>query len=180
MNQLNGTEPNVEESASVKTGRSLEEIAAQSDEKSSKWNSNRSDKKAAFKGKVKLLPPKGRKAPWTESFSPQLATLVAGVPEGNSWLYEIKFDGYRLIAQIRKDKVELVTRNGQNWTEKFSPVAEDLSHLAVKNAILDGEVVVQNPDGSYDFQKLQNVLNKRAKAFCSIMFLIFFTSMIMI
>jgi bifunctional non-homologous end joining protein LigD len=108
-----------------------------------------------------LLSAKGRKAPWPDSFYPQLATLVSRVPEGNQWLYEIKFDGYRLLGQIRKGRVRLKTRRGQDWTEKFPSIAAELSRLPIKNGILDGEVVVQNPDGTTSFQDLQNTLRRK-------------------
>ncbi len=71
---------------------------------------------------------------------------------------EIKFDGYRLIARINKGNVGLTTRRGQNWTDKFPTLARQLSRLPVQSAILDGEVVVVNPDGTTNFQKLQNIL----------------------
>ena len=153
----------LEQSLSVKTGRTLEEIAAQGEEPP-KRAMGASPKRTGSKRKKGLfLPIKGRKAPWPDSFSPQLATLVSRVPEGDLWLHEIKFDGYRLLAQIQEGRVLLVTRRGQNWTEKFAPIADQLSHLPVENGIFDGEVVVQNPDGTTDFQRLQNILNRRTE-----------------
>ena len=88
---------------------------------------------------------------------------MSRVPEGDLWLHEIKFDGYRRLAQIKEGRVLLVPRRGQHWIEKFKPIAKELSHLPVENGILDGDVVVQNPDGTTDFQKLQNIFYRRTE-----------------
>jgi len=96
-----------------------------------------------------------RPAPLPESFKPQLATLVESVPEGD-WRYEIKFDGYRIMARIEGRKVQLFTRNGHDWTAKMPQQAKALAALGLESAWLDGEVVVVNEDGTPDFQALQN------------------------
>ena len=90
-----------------------------------------------------------------DSYQPQLATLVESVPDGE-WFYEIKFDGYRIMARIESGKVQLFTRNGHDWTAKMPEQAEALAGLALDSAWLDGEVVVLNEDGTPDFQSLQN------------------------
>jgi bifunctional non-homologous end joining protein LigD len=59
---------------------------------------------------------------------------------------------------IKKGSVSLLTRGGQDWTVKFPSIAHELSKLPIENGILDGEVAVQDPDGTTSFQKLQNVL----------------------
>ncbi|HCW96777.1 MAG TPA: ATP-dependent DNA ligase, partial [Pseudomonas sp.] len=89
------------------------------------------------------------------SFKPQLATLVESVPEGD-WRYEIKFDGYRLLARIEGERVQLFTRNGHDWTAKMPRQAEALAGLGLDSAWLDGEVVVLGEEGAPDFQALQN------------------------
>ncbi len=96
-----------------------------------------------------------KKAPLPESFKPQLATLVDSVPDGD-WRYEIKFDGYRIMARIESGKVQLFTRNGHDWTQKMPQQAEALAGLGLESAWLDGEVVVPDDDGTPDFQALQN------------------------
>jgi bifunctional non-homologous end joining protein LigD len=157
-----------EKPLSVKTKRSLEEIREQSTGShgsTGKFDpsaTKRTAPKKTIKKAAPYLPPgKGRKAPWPDTFYPQLATPMSRLPEGNQWLYEIKFDGYRLLGQIRKGRVRLKTRRGQDWTEKFPLIAEELSRLPVKNGILDGEVVVQNRDGTTSFQDLQNILRRK-------------------
>lgn len=96
-----------------------------------------------------------REAPLPDSLKPQLATLVESVPDGD-WRYEIKFDGYRIMARIESDKVQLFTRNGHDWTAKMPRQAEALAALGLESAWLDGEVVVLNEEGTPDFQALQN------------------------
>ena len=90
-----------------------------------------------------------------ERFKPQLATLVDSVPTGD-WRYEIKFDGYRMLARIDAGKVGLFTRNGHDWTAKMPQQAAALAALGLESGWLDGEVVVPNEEGAPDFQALQN------------------------
>ena len=93
-----------------------------------------------------------------DQFAPQLATLVDRAPEGN-WLYEIKFDGYRMLARIRDGEVRLFTRNGHDWTDRLPRQAKALQALKLKDSWLDGEVVSLNGDGLPDFQALQNAFD---------------------
>ena len=85
---------------------------------------------------------------------PQLPTLVAAVPSGDQWLHEIKYDGYRIIARLARGKVKLRSRNGNDWTAKFPTIAAALRDLPVKNALLDGEVVHEEPNGITSFSLL--------------------------
>lgn len=94
-------------------------------------------------------------APLPDSIKPQLATLVESVPDGD-WRYEVKFDGYRIMARIESGRVQLFTRNGHDWTSKMPQQAEALAALGLESAWLDGEVVVPNEAGTPDFQALQN------------------------
>lgn len=87
---------------------------------------------------------------------PQLATLASKAPEGDEWLSEIKFDGYRTMARIDHGMVKLYSRNGNDWTSKWTTVVNALHDLPVEQAWLDGEVVAIKPDGSISFQELQN------------------------
>ncbi|WP_437593757.1 DNA ligase D [Sorangium sp. So ce1000] len=99
-----------------------------------------------------------RKGPFPGEIEPQLATLVTGPPPGDGWLYEVKLDGYRMVAKLRGGRVTLMTRRGQDWTERFAGVSDDLARLPAREAVLDGEIVVVRPDGVTDFQALQNAL----------------------
>lgn len=91
-------------------------------------------------------------------FKPQLATLVDHAPDGD-WQYEIKFDGYRMLARIQDGEVRLFTRNGHDWTERLPRQAEALHALKLKNSWLDGEMVSLDGDGLPDFQALQNAFD---------------------
>ncbi|WP_447800839.1 DNA ligase D [Pseudomonas kilonensis] len=93
--------------------------------------------------------------PLPETLKPELATLVESAPDGE-WLYEIKFDGYRVMARIENGDVRLLTRNGHDWTHKLPRQAEALAALGLESAWLDGEMVVANDQGVPDFQALQN------------------------
>ena len=93
--------------------------------------------------------------PLPETLKPELATLVDSAPDGD-WLYEIKFDGYRVMARIENGDVKLLTRNGHDWTHKLPRQAEALAALGLESAWLDGEMVVANDQGVPDFQALQN------------------------
>ena len=90
--------------------------------------------------------------------APQLATLVASPPEGEEWLHEIKYDGYRAIAAIGGGRVRIYTRSGQDWTDKFAGVARALEKLHVKTALLDGEIVALDEEGRSRFGLLQHGL----------------------
>ena len=90
----------------------------------------------------------------------QLATLTDKPPAGNEWLHEIKFDGYRMICRIDGTKVRFITRNQNDWTDRLSALVTAARKLPCKQAIIDGEIVVLKPDGTTDFQSLQNAFHE--------------------
>jgi bifunctional non-homologous end joining protein LigD len=102
-----------------------------------------------------------REAPKLGFIEPQLATLAAKVPAGGGWVHEIKFDGYRIQAEARASAVSLRSRRGHDWTAQFPGVAAALKGLVAASAVLDGEMVVMDPEGRSDFQLLQNALSER-------------------
>lgn len=112
------------------------------------------------KRKASTKPAKSRKAQteFPDSLAPQLATLAERPPEGD-WLYEVKFDGYRILARMRGDEVRLFTRNGHDWTERLPQQATALAKLGLSDSWLDGEVVALNEQGLPDFQQLQNAFD---------------------
>src|SRR6202166_1560715 len=83
---------------------------------------------------------------------PQLAALKAKAPAGKQWLHEIKFDGYRVQIHLNKGKRKAYTRNGLDWTKRFSQIAGALDIPG--QAIIDGEVVVIH-EGRTNFSELQ-------------------------
>ncbi|MBR1250018.1 non-homologous end-joining DNA ligase [Bradyrhizobium sp. AUGA SZCCT0169] len=103
--------------------------------------------------RTKSLVIDGATAPTMPRFiKPQLATLKAKVPKGAQWLHEIKYDGYRVQVHLNKGKTTAFTRNGLDWTKRFSVIAGALDLPG--QAIIDGEVVVIK-DGRTNFSELQ-------------------------
>jgi bifunctional non-homologous end joining protein LigD len=94
------------------------------------------------------------KLPQTQTV--ELATLVDAAPAGDDWLHEIKFDGYRMLCRVQNGKARFISRNGHDWTRKFPELAQAAGRLAVKQVMLDGEVVAFQSDGTTSFQALQN------------------------
>ena len=86
---------------------------------------------------------------------PMLATLVDEPFDGPDWLFEVKWDGYRVIGLIDNDEVRLLSRNSKSFTEKYYPITEALSKWNTR-AVIDGELIVVNNKGISDFGALQN------------------------
>ncbi|MBZ9781697.1 DNA ligase D [Pseudomonas sp. REP124] len=103
------------------------------------------------------------KAKLPDQLKPELATLVERAPDGQ-WSYEVKFDGYRIMARIDHDDVKLFTRNGHDWTHKLPEQARALAGLGLESAWLDGEMVVTDEQGVPDFQALQNAFEAERSA----------------
>ncbi|KPW70383.1 ATP-dependent DNA ligase [Pseudomonas syringae pv. coriandricola] len=111
--------------------------------------------------KAKEATPKQTKSKtaFPDALSPQLATLVDAPPAGE-WLYEIKFDGYRMLARLQHDDVRLFTRNGNDWTDQLPELVKALKGLKLQDSWFDGEVVVLDEQGLPDFQGLQNAFDE--------------------
>ena len=91
----------------------------------------------------------------------QLAKLIDKVPENEGWIYEFKYDGYRILSYLEAGKARLLTRGGNDHAKKFAPIEKSLLELAGNRAmVLDGEMVVMN-DGRSDFQALQNYIKQQ-------------------
>jgi len=89
-------------------------------------------------------------------YRPQLALLVDEPPEGDEWIHEVKYDGYRIGCAIEGGRATLWSRRGKDWTLEFPEVAAAALELPVRTALLDGEVAILLPDGRTSFQALQN------------------------
>ena len=138
------------ESLSVKTNRSLDQIAH----------------KIKNKVQKEIMP---------EKILPELCTLVNTPPKGKEWLHEIKLDGYRLIVYIHKNKIRLITRGNQDWTKKFPNIVKSLKLLKLGNAIFDSEIVVLDDKYKSSFQLLQNAIKNKENNFVLYVFdLIYF------
>jgi bifunctional non-homologous end joining protein LigD len=96
-----------------------------------------------------------------EFIAPQLATLVSAPPKGAGWAYEIKLDGYRILARINGKDVRMFTRKGKDWTADMRHLADELARLPTKSAWLDGEIVVLGANGLPEFNALQNAFDRK-------------------
>jgi bifunctional non-homologous end joining protein LigD len=102
--------------------------------------------------------PCAERAPLPRTLAPELATLVDEAPDGDTWLHELKLDGYRLIARLENGRARLLTRAGHDWTDRFAGLAAALEKLPVRAALFDGEAVVLDAEGRSQFQALQQAL----------------------
>jgi bifunctional non-homologous end joining protein LigD len=131
---------------SVKTGRLIEEVAGKPARKAKR-------RRAAARSSAKAS---GPTAEMPEFIPPMLATLVKSTPGDDRWLHEIKFDGYRIQAHVEGGKVRLFTRSGRDWTDRFGDrLVKGLAGLPARQAVIDGEVVVDMAGRSSDFSALQ-------------------------
>ncbi len=130
-----------DDAVSVVTGRTMQQIVDDAPaKKPSEPAPDRSRKRPAF-------------------MKPQLATLVDAAPEGDEWLHETKFDGYRCLAAIGKGGTRLYTRSGKDWTDRFHALDDAFDPLPCDSALIDGEVMAARINGSA-FSSLQKSLKQ--------------------
>jgi bifunctional non-homologous end joining protein LigD len=155
----------LEEATSLKSGLTIEELAAKGDFRVD----HAAREKVAKSRPEKLRQPtrvQGAKKGILPAFvEPALAKLVESAPKGREWLHEIKFDGYRMQARIDGGGVQLLTRKGLDWTAKFKPIVKALKDLKIPSALLDGEIVVENEAGVSSFSALQQELKGKGERF---------------
>src|SRR5712672_3577067 len=130
------------------------------------WNSNRGDAaEARTENKATTSrpapaakePSKGKKVSALPDFiAPQLCTLVDRPPGGEGWCHEIKFDGYRVQLRVEDGEVTLKTRKGLDWTDKCEAIAREAAKLP--DALIDGEIVALDHDGTPDFSTLHTAI----------------------
>lgn len=161
---------------SVKTGRTMKAIA---EERDAEWQSNRGqaaeerERRSAAKGKKTSAKPaarRSRSAARASDFASELKHLPPGKPRfiapmkpslleqppaAGDWMYELKFDGFRVIAVKDGERVNLVSRNGNELAARFPEIAEAVRALAVTDCVIDGEVVALDDKGRSSFQLLQ-------------------------
>jgi bifunctional non-homologous end joining protein LigD len=144
---------------SVASGRDLDEITADRDRV---WGPNGEMTAAdAAEPRAHIDPARlsgARKGRMPQSPRPQLATAADEAPDGPQWFHEIKHDGYRLIARISGGTARLLTRNALDWTGKFPALAGAMGRTAVEAALIDGELVHLEADGTSDFGRLQDAI----------------------
>ncbi len=117
-----------DDDASIATGRSMQEIAGGRPRHRSHGNSGTKTKR-------------GYTLPTPRFVPPELCRLQSVAPEGDNWLHETKFDGYRCLAALGKQGIRLHTRSGLDWTDRYRGVPEALDQLNCANALIDGEIV---------------------------------------
>lgn len=129
-----------ENTVSVLTGRTMDEIAA-------------GVQGGAMRRARELVEsfPQARESSQPRELSPQLAAPATKPPEGDNFLNEIKYDGFRILAFIEDGVARLISRKGNDYTRGFQRIADALERQGFSNAILDGEVVVVRRDGTHDF-----------------------------
>jgi bifunctional non-homologous end joining protein LigD len=98
--------------------------------------------------------------PFPTTIDVELATLVAQAPEGDGWLSEVKYDGYRLVLALDGGRARALTRSHADWTDRFSPLAAAAEALPASSAILDGEAIVFDEAGVSRFELLQKALGE--------------------
>lgn len=105
-------------------------------------------------------PPGARKAALPKTLSPELAVLVDAPPkDAEDWVFEIKFDGYRMLARVEDGAIQLVTRNGNDWTGKLRGLQQALQAMDLPDGWYDGEIIMPGRDTPADFQALQSAFD---------------------
>jgi bifunctional non-homologous end joining protein LigD len=134
---------------SVLSHRTMEEIAASAPGEGRIWKPGDRPSETAAK-----LPQRTRD-PMPHKIKPMLATPVDGPFDRAGWLFEIKWDGYRVIAEVEGGRVNLYSRTGLSYNDKYPALVRSLQ-LFQHDAVLDGEVVVVDGRGQPNFQLLQH------------------------
>jgi bifunctional non-homologous end joining protein LigD len=154
---------------SVSTGRTMAQIAkggrglAKSD-----LTAKRPQGGLTGKTPAKAKPAKTLAIPrWRE---PQLATLVGEAPDGDEWIAEMKYDGYRALIAVGAGTARIFTRNGLDWTDKFPGIAAAAAALDVGSALIDGEIVAFDSSGKTDFSTLQRAIKAGGKGLSCFVF----------
>jgi len=114
-----------------------------------------------FKKEEVELPKKVKSELKKEDYKPMLAKLVKHVIDDEDWIFEEKLDGYRGIANVKKGKASLTSRNGKNLGDDYPPIIKALENLDI-DAVLDGEIVVREKERT-NFQALQNYGTSKKK-----------------
>jgi len=162
---------------SIKTGRSMQEIAAAKKAKEVKgWKtvprrrpgpSAAADLDPGLRRGAKSASAPAKIPPFRE---PQKATLVDHVPSGSGWIHEMKYDGYRCLLGIGGGKAKVYTRSGLDWSDKFPEIVEAAARLEVGSALLDGEIVALDEKGNTGFSALQQAISEGGRGLTLFLF----------
>lgn len=102
--------------------------------------------------------------------SVQLATLTNKIPKSKDWIFEIKYDGYRILSYVENGKVQMLSRNNIDYTKKFPNIATSLKEIDAENFVIDGEVVCFDENGKSDFGLLQQSIKRKKENFYYVIF----------
>lgn len=154
--QLSTKKDITEMNKSVLSGKTLEEVKANPEKE---WESNRAKKTGSNENEVDKksidqLLKKGEQTKLLSKVKPMLCSLIKKPFDDPDFLYEVKLDGYRIIAYVQKDKVVLSSRSGLDYSTKYPEVVKALSLLDL-DMIVDGELVALDENGRPDFDALQ-------------------------
>jgi bifunctional non-homologous end joining protein LigD len=178
---------------SIKTGRTMQEIAAGKKAKELKsWTKGLKSPPRASLGEGDQAKPggggdaRGKKPPPPRSARspspsrggaklppfrpPQKATLVDHVPAGSGWLHEMKYDGYRCELAIGGGEAKVYTRSGLDWSDKFPEIVAAARELEVGSALLDGEIVKLSESGNTGFSALQQAISEGGRGLSLFLF----------
>lgn len=103
--------------------------------------------------------PGAKEQVFPDFIEPSLATLAPRPPRGEQWVHEVKYDGYRFQCHIHRD-TRFYTRRGHDWSEQLIHLVRAVEPIASHAVVLDGEVIVQTPDGHSDFHALEKELGR--------------------
>lgn len=149
-----------EYTTSLLTGRTIEALAAEGKVRIDHAARERVVKRRSAAAPDVSRVPGARRAILPPFVEPCLASLAVGAPRTEGWIFEVKFDGYRLQARIDGGCVQFLTRSGLDWTDKFPALAEAFGALGLASALIDGEVVVEDARGASDFSALQAAIKE--------------------
>ncbi|MCC6661875.1 MAG: DNA ligase D [Phycisphaerales bacterium] len=135
---------------SVTTGRTMDEIAAGAPVVARPTPPERVSAASLMGARAAKMP---------AGIKPQLAVAAERAPEGEEWLHEVKFDGYRLLVFRRGERVTVLSRGGLDWTAKVPGIVAAVKERLGVDAVLDGEAVLLDTRGVSDFQALQNAIH---------------------
>ncbi|WP_028749228.1 DNA ligase D [Rhizobium mesoamericanum] len=169
--EKNGSAILEENTRSVASGRSMEEIAAGKGRKprpfmmsnagveaDAVWDSKHGLAAGERKKKLHKDVATSTAAELPEFIAPQLCETLARPPAGKDWLHEIKFDGYRIQVRVADGVATLKTRKGLDWTARYPEIAMAVSKLP--DCIIDGEICALDENGAPDFAALQASLSQ--------------------
>jgi bifunctional non-homologous end joining protein LigD len=173
---------------SIKTGRTMQEIAAGKKAKELKgWQTDpkaktssrqkpgsRADGAAARNKEIPAsagMTRRGKPSAKPPAFrEPQKATLVDSVPAGSAWIHEMKYDGYRCLLSIGGGEAKVFTRSGLDWSDKFPEIAEAAREIECETALLDGEIVHLDDKGNTSFSALQQAISEGGRGLSLFLF----------